>query len=371
MNKYRSTIENLLFPAGIHLNGKEDFDIQVQDDRFYSMVLQHGSLGFGESYMKGWWSCKAPDALVYRLLDSHLEQKVHQDFQLRWQVLKARVFNLQQVDKVMEVALKHYNIGNDLFERMLDPYMMYSCAYWRTAETLEQAQEDKLDLICRKLKLVPGMEILDIGCGWGGFARYAAEKYQAKVTGITISSEQAEWARKACIDLPVNIIMQDYRSLTGSYDRIVSIGMFEHVGYKNYHTFMEVVSTCLKPEGIFLLHCIGNNESDTHTDPWIDRYIFPNGMMPSATQISKAAEPYFVLQDWHNFGLDYDRTLMEWLKRFRNSWDQLKDKYDEQFYRMWEYYLCISAASFRAHRNNLWQIVYTHPEYPDLYTGLR
>ncbi|RQO69875.1 cyclopropane fatty acyl phospholipid synthase [Pedobacter sp. KBW06] len=369
MNRYQSTIETLISPAGIHLNGTDDFDIHVYDDRFYRHVLRYGSLGLGESYMNEWWDCKALDTFLYRLLTVNLEKRVRHH--LQWQSLKAKIFNLQSITRAVEVAKKHYNIGNDLFEKMLDKYMIYSCAYWSKASTLEEAQEDKLDLICRKLKLSAGMEILDIGCGWGGLAQFAAERYQVKVTGVTISSEQAALARKRCEGLPVRILLEDYRLLTGSYDRIVSVGMFEHVGYKNYDTFMKVVKQCLRKDGIFLLHCIGGNESGIHTDPWIDRYIFPNGMMPSPTQISNAAEPYFALQDWHNFGLDYDRTLMEWLKRFRNSWDQIKAHYDDQFYRMWEYYLCISAASFRAHKNNLWQIVYTHPDYPERYSGVR
>lgn len=369
MNRYQSTIEALISPAGIHLNGDDDFDIHVYDEQFYRHVLRYGSLGLGESYMNGWWDCKALDVFLYRLLSANLEKRIKPYWQ--WQGLKARIFNLQSITKALEVAKRHYNVGNELFEKMLDKTMMYSCAYWKKASTLEEAQEDKLDLICRKLKLSPGMEVLDIGCGWGGFAQFAAEKYQVKVTGVTISSEQAALARERCAALPVTILLEDYRLLKGNYDRIVSIGMFEHVGYKNYDVFMKVVKRCLKREGIFLLHCIGSNESDIHTDPWINRYIFPNGMMPAPGQLGKAAEPYFALQDWHNFGLYYDLTLMEWLKRFRASWDLLKHNYDAQFYKMWEYYLCISAASFRAHKNNLWQIVYTHPDYSELYFGER
>lgn len=371
MNRYQATVEELILPAGIHLNGTDDFDIHVYDDRFYSHVLRHGSLGLGESYMKGWWSCKELDTFLYRLLTINLEQRVQHSLRLKWHILKARIFNLQSRTRAVAVAEKHYNIGNELFEQMLDKYMMYSCAYWIKADTLEQAQEDKLDLICRKLKLSRGMDVLDIGCGWGGFAQFAAEKYQVRVTGVTISTEQAALAKQRCARLPVTILTEDYRKLSGNFDRVVSIGMFEHVGYKNYGTFMDVVKHCLRKDGLFLLHCIGSDEVGVHTDPWIDRYIFPNGMMPSSSQITKAAEAHFTLQDWHNFGLYYDRTLLEWLKRFRNSWDRLKHHYDDQFYRMWEYYLCISAASFRAHKNNLWQIVYSHPDYPEVYTGSR
>lgn len=371
INKYKSAIEKLILPIGIRINGTSDLDIHVHDDRFYAYVLRYGSLGLGESYMKGWWSCKLPDVFLYRLLNIDIEKQIKQNFQLYVQTLKAKIFNMQSKDRATDVANKHYNIGNDLFEKMLDPYMMYSCAYWSEAINLNDAQEDKLELICRKLKLSPGMEVLDIGCGWGGFAKYAAEKYRVKVTGVTISSEQALFARQRCAGLPVDILMQDYRGLSGNFDRIVSIGMFEHVGYKNYSTFMEVVQNCLKTNGIFLLHCIGSDESRINTDPWINKYIFPNGMMPSTSQVGKAIEGIFKLQDWQNFGMYYDRTLMEWLTKFRASWNDVKSQYDETFYRMWEYYLCVSAASFRAHKNNLWQIVLTHPEYPDVYTGTR
>ncbi len=358
-----TTIEELIRPAGIHINGNNSSDVQVHNNHFYWRLLHDGSLGLGESYMEGWWDCDTLDDFLYKLLSAGLEKQIKRNLHLLWLPLKATLFNLQSRSGAIEVAKKHYIIGNDLFKHMLDKYMMYSCAYWDKASNLDEAQEHKLDLICRKLQLSSGMTVLDIGCGWGGFAQYAAEKYQVDVTGIIISSEQADLARKRCTGLPVNIRLQDYKDLHSKYDRIVSIGMFEHVGYKNYPDFMNIVHQNLKDDGIFLLHCIGGNESAITTDPWIDRYIFPNGMIPSAIQITKIIEKQFILQDWHNFGSDYDRTLMEWLKRFKKSWPQLKQRYNERFYRMWEYYLCISAASFRARKNNLWQIVLTRPEY--------
>jgi cyclopropane-fatty-acyl-phospholipid synthase len=248
---------------------------------------------------------------------------------------------------------------------------MYSCAYWTSAETLDQAQENKLELICQKLKLLPGQRVLDIGCGWGGFAQYAAEKYKVEVVGITISKQQLQLAKDRCANLPVEIRLQDYRGLNEKFDRIVSIGMFEHVGYKNYADYMQTVRNALNDDGLFLLHTIGGNSSLTTIDPWINTYIFPNAMMPSVAQIGQSIENKFILEDWHNLGSHYDLTLMAWMSRFKHAWSQIREKYDERFYRMWIYYLSICAASFRAKRNNLWQIVLSPPTNLNAYVSVR
>lgn len=371
MNDYQSTIETLIRPLGICINGTKPQDVKVHNERFFPRVLRDGSLGLGESYMEGWWDCTPLDEFLYLLISSDLDKKIKRNLPLLLLSIKARLQNRQSKSRAISAVEHHYDLDNDFFAHMLDKYMMYSCAYWENASSLDEAQERKLDLICRKLKLAPGLKVLDIGCGWGGFAQYAAEKYQVEVTGITLSSEQAAEAKKRCEHLPVHIRVQDYRTLNEKFDRIVSIGMFEHVGYKNYQNFMTIVHRNLTTEGIFLLHCIGGNESVVSTDPWIDRYIFPNGMMPSATQITRAFEKYFILQDWHNFGPYYDLTLMEWLRRFKASWPLFKDKFGQKFYRMWEYYLCLSAASFRARTNNLWQIVLTGKRFSDFYKSVR
>jgi len=321
--------------------------------------------------MDSLWDCEQLDELLFRALRADLENEAPKSLKLAVYLLRSKLFNLQTEKRAWEVGRKHYDAGNDLYEAMLDKRMMYSCAYWEKAGTLDEAQEQKLDLICRKLKLQPGLSVLDIGCGWGGFAAYAAEKYQVEVTGITISKEQAKLARERCQNLPVEIRVQDYRELDEQFDRVVSIGMFEHVGYKNYDTYMQVVKRALKEKGLFLLHCIGGNSSVTATDPWINKYIFPNGMMPSIAQIGRSAEQKFILEDWQNFGVFYDRTLMEWLKRFKNAWNALKDRYDDRFYRMWTYYLCASAASFRAKKTSLWQLVFSQPSNLDYYQSIR
>jgi cyclopropane-fatty-acyl-phospholipid synthase len=240
---------------------------------------------------------------------------------------------------------------------MLDQRMVYSCGYWKDATTLDEAQEAKLDLICQKLNLRSGMHILDIGSGWGSFAKFAAEKYGVRVTGITVSSEQAEMATEMCKGLPVEFKLMDYRLLSGTFDHIVSIGMFEHVGYKNYPIYMQVVHRCLKDDGLFLLHTIGGNKSEVMIDPWLNKYIFKDAMLPSIQQIGCAIEGVFVMEDWHNFSADYDKTLMAWHDHFVSSWDEIKEDYDEKFYRMWKYYLLMCAGSFRSRKNQLWQIV--------------
>ena len=360
MSKFKTTVTELLESADIKINGQRPHDIIVHNEDFYARVLSGGTLAFGESYMDGWWDCDALDQLAVRLLNARLDKKIKvTNPQVLLTFLRAYLINTQSKGRAHMVGEKHYDTGNDLFSLMLDKRMNYSCAYWRYAQDLDQAQIDKMDLICRKLHFKPGMKVLEIGCGWGGFAKYAAENYEVNVYGITISKEQEQYAKESCKGLDVSFELKDYRELNTQYDRIVSIGMFEHVGYKNYKEYMEVAHRCLKEDGIFLLHTIGRNSSTIATEPWINKYIFPNGMTPSAKQISKASEGLFVIEDWHSFGQDYDKTLMAWHENFQNNLSKLKDSYDERFQRMWQYYLLMCAGSFRARRNQLWQLVLT------------
>ncbi len=357
----KSVIQDLMSLAGIQINGNRAFDVQVKDERVFSRWLTETEMGLGESYMDGWWECDALDEMINKILRAHLEQKVKRNLKTALFILTTKLFNQQTKTKSQEVGRKHYDLGNELFQNMLDPYMNYSCAYWKKAVNLNEAQEAKMDMICKKLELKPGMKVLDIGCGWGGFAKYAAEKYGVEVLGVTISEKQAEFAQEACKDLPVEIRLQDYREIQGQFDAILSIGFFEHVGYKNYNTYMQLVDRCLTDEGISLLHTIGNNISITYVNGWTNKYIFPNGMLPSIAQIAKAAEKFFVIEDLHNFGPYYDKTLMAWVANFEKAWPKLKSMYDERFYRMWRYYLLSSAGGFRSRFNQLWQFVMTKP----------
>jgi cyclopropane-fatty-acyl-phospholipid synthase len=354
--KLHDRIEHLLSLAGVVLNGNRPWDIHVQNDKFYSTVMRSGSLGLGETYMDGWWDVAQLDEFICRLLKAEIDTKVN-SLQDIMNYVGALLINLQSPERSYEVGRKHYDIGNDLYEHMLDKRMIYSCAFWKNASTLDEAQEAKLDMVCRKLELKPGMRVLDIGCGWGGMAQFAATNYGVEVLGVTISKEQAFLASERCQGLPIEIRLQDYRSIDDTFDRVLSLGMFEHVGYKNYRTFMDKVRNLLTEDGLFLLHTIGSNSSRKTTDCWIHKYIFPNAMLPSAKQISRSLEGLFVLEDWHNFGADYDKTLMHWFDNFRSSWNILKKDYDQRFFRMWKYYLLSCAGSFRARSNQLWQIV--------------
>ena len=355
----KNVIRELFGLADVRINGSKSWDIQVHNPQFYERVLSEGSLGLGESYMDCWWDCEALDEFFCRVLKVQLDKKIKKTIGLQWTILRANILNRQRKSKAYVIGERHYDIGNNLFSVMLDEGMNYSCGYWHEAKTLDDAQKAKLDLTCRKLRLTPGMKVLDIGCGWGGFAKYAAEKYGVQVCGITVSQEQVEFASKFCHGLDVCIEYQDYRDLNETYDRIVSIGMFEHVGSRNYRTYMNAVFRCLKSGGLFLLHTIGGNTSVKSNDPWIDKYIFPNSMLPSAKQIFAAVEGLFVLEDWHSFGQYYDNTLMSWYDNFTKNWHIIKDAYDERFYRMWTYYLLSCAGSFRARDNQLWQIIFS------------
>lgn len=328
-------------------------------------------MALGESYMDGWWDADHIDQLIHTILTSKLHSYAKPSIRNVLNYIRCVLFNKQSRRKATEVGKKHYDAGNDLFSKMLDKRMTYSCAYWKNASNLDEAQEAKLDLICRKLYLKPGMKVLDIGCGWGSFIQYAAEKYGVEAVGITISQKQCELARERCQGLPITIRFQDYRSLNEKYDRIVSVGQMEHVGPKNYLIFMKTVHRCLNDEGIFLLHTIGSHVTNKTYDPWIEKYIFPNGMIPSSEQLSKAANGLFICEDCQNFGSDYDKTLMAWHENFTKNWESLKKDYDERFYRMWRYYLLTCAGVFRCRNLQLWQTVYVKQGIPGGYTSVR
>ncbi len=347
----------LLDRAGIKINGSNPWDIKVYDDAAYWRVLRNGSLGLGESYMDGLWEVEALDQFFYKLLSARLDEAVKINLGMIPNWILSRFFNPQKKSRAFIIGEKHYDIGNDLYEAMLDSTMNYSCGFWKNAKTIEEAQLAKMDLICRKIGLEKGQTLLDIGGGWGGFANFAAKRYGAKVVMLTVSRQQAELAKIRCHGLDVDVRLQDYRDIGGKFDRIVCIGMLEHVGVKNYRRFMEIAAKRLKNDGLFLLQTIGNNISAYGTDPWVAKYIFPNSMIPSIKQIGQAIENLFIAEDWHNFGADYDKTLMAWFKNLNNAWQSLEKKYSQRFWRMWKYYLMSCAGNFRARRIQLWQIV--------------
>lgn len=369
--RLRKHVTDLLAPAGITINGPQPWDLQVHNEHFYRRVLSQGTLGLGESYMDGWWDCVQIDAFASRVLRAGLYQKARIGWRSAMEILLARVLNRQARGIAARNARRHYDLGNRLYELMLDRRMTYSCAYWQNARNLDEAQENKLDLICRKLQLQPGQRVLDIGCGWGSFASFAAEKYGVRVVGITVSPSQAALAREKCRELPVEIRLQDYREVREKFDHIVSVGMVEHVGYRNYRSFMQMASRCLQEEGLFLLHTIGHPYSRTSADPFTSKYIFPNCLLPSLKQLGAAIEHLFVLEDLHNFGHYYDPTLMAWFRNFDRHWHELSSDYNARFYRMWQYYLLSSAGSFRARNNQLWQMLLSKKGVTGGYTTVR
>jgi len=352
-------VKGLLAQADVEVGGSRPRDIRLNDNDMPRRVLAHGSLGLGEAYMDGRWECDHLDQFFARVLRARLDEQVRPG-RLVLHALRARMTNRQTARRSWRVGERHYDIGNEFYAAMLDHRMTYTCAWWSAgARSLDAAQEDKLDLICCKLQLRPGMRLLDIGCGWGSLMGFAAEYYGVKCVGVTISREQAQWAAQRYQGLPLEFRLQDYRTINERFDRIASIGMFEHVGPKNYRTYMKVAHRCLTEDGIFLLHTIGKNRRETAPDPWIDRYIFPNGELPAIGQIADAAAGLFVTEDLHNFGADYDRTLMSWHANFESAWLRFEFQFGPRFYRMWRYYLLSCAGLFRAREAQLWQWIFT------------
>lgn len=367
----RTIAQKILARADVRINGQRPWDITVHDERLYLRVLLGGTLALGEAYMDGWWDTKKLDEFSFHILRVRMDKKIFLRIPKPVYFLKNKLLNRQKGRRRFKVAKQHYDAGNDLYERTLGPTMGYTCGYWKDAQTLDEAQTAKMDLACRKLGLEPGQKVLDIGCGWGNFAKHAAENYGVSVTGVTISKEQLAYAKKLCADLPIEFRFQDYKDIQGTFDRIVSFGMFEHVGHKNYRTYMEVAERCLADGGLFLLHSIVAAETSTNYDPWFEKYIFPNSMLPSMAQIAEAAEKLFVMEDAHNFGADYDMTLMAWHANFKAHWPELQSTYGERFRRMWTYYLLMCAGSFRARRDQLYQIVLSKGGVPGGYRSIR
>jgi cyclopropane-fatty-acyl-phospholipid synthase len=360
-------LAELLSHADIQLNGGRPWDIRLVKPGVPERVLAFGNLGLGEAYMDGHWECDELDQFFTRVLRAKIDERIN-PARLLGHAIRARLLNLQTSRRAWQVGEQHYDLGNDFYESMLDSRLTYTCGYWTGgASTLEKAQEAKLDMICQKLQLRPGMRVLDIGCGWGSFMSFAAERYGVTCVGVTISKEQAQWGVQRYASLPIEFRLQDYRDLHEPFDRIASVGMFEHVGRKNYRTYMEVANRCLVDDGLFLLHTIGKNRSETTPDPWIDKYIFPNGDLPSISQIGEAAGGLFVTEDLHNFGADYDRTLMAWNARFEDSWPRYASQLGPRFHRMWHYYLLSCAGAFRSREIQLWQWVFSKAGIPGGY----
>jgi cyclopropane-fatty-acyl-phospholipid synthase len=351
-------VRELLGRAGVTVGGDAPWDLRVHDSRLYARVLRDGSLGLGDAYIEGWWDCDALDVMMDRVLRARLDDAVRDSWGMLAQVARARLFN-RPLTRPFEVGERHYDLGNDLYQAMLDRRMVYTCAYWKDAETLDDAQEAKLDLVARKIGARAGSRVLDLGCGWGGFASFIAERYGAEVVGYTVSREQVAWIQERYGHLPIEVRLDDYRSAVGTFDAVVSIGLMEHVGAKNYAAYMALVDRCLAPGGVAFVHTIAASRSTGETDPWFHKHVFPNAAFPSMAQLGRAMEGALVPEDLHNIGPHYDPTLLAWWRRFDLAWPRLRARYGDAFYRMWRYYLLVSAATFRSRSLHLFQLVMT------------
>jgi len=360
-----SIVREVFALADVEFGGTRPWDIRVNDSRFYDRVLREASIGFGESYMDGWWETDALDQTIEKIMRGNLKKKITGSWRLRALTVKAMLLNLQAKARAGASIEAHYDIGNDLYTRMLDERMVYTCGYWKNATTLREAQEAKLDLVCRKVGLRPGMRVLDLGCGWGGLASWAAEKYGCSVLGVTLSKDQVSlgnelWGPRGK-KLDVELRLCDYRDVRGTFDRVLSIGMMEHVGPKNHRDMMRVIDRNLVEDGVALVHTIANNRSLRHGTPFIEKYIFPNAVAPSIAQIGRAVEGLFVIEDIHNIGPDYDPTLMAWWENFDRTYGEISEHYDRRFYLMWKFYLLGAAGAARARDGQLYQVVMTKP----------
>jgi cyclopropane-fatty-acyl-phospholipid synthase len=364
---FKPLFESLLDGSGVRLGGDRRWDIRVNRDRLYRRALR-GSLGIGESYVDGDWDCDALDEMFRRVLTSGAREKLLIRAAHALKALQSRLTNLQTPHRSRAVAEEHYDLDHRMYALFLGPWNQYTCCFFEGTSDLEQAEVAKLEMLCDKLELKRGDRVLDIGCGWGGFAKYAAATRGCEVTGISLSDEQIRYATEYTRGLPVSIRRLDYRDLPDSglppFDRISIVGMIEHVGYKNYGRLFEVAHGMLKPDGLFLLHTIGNCERTTVVDPWIEKYIFRNSMAPAMAQLSDAAEGRFVIEDWENYGHHYVPTLQAWHDRFNANWERVRAlktarPFDERFRRMWNYYLMSCKAAFAVEQLHLWQLVMT------------
>lgn len=359
MNRFIDKYHTLLAKGNITINGNKPWDLQVHNDKLWHRAFIHGTLGLGEAYMEGWFDIERLDEFFYRLsrfcVNTDYQSKSPYGFLLK---ILNRLSNTQTIKRAFHIGKRHYDVGNDLYQAMLGETMAYTCGYWKNAQSLEQAQINKFRLVAEKLQLQAGMKVLDIGCGFGTTMAFLAKEYGVEVIGVTVSNEQANYINKRFANLPIKAIVQDYRHISETgFDRIYSLGMFEHVGYKNYQTYMQVCRRLLKEDGLMLLHTIGNDISVKQGNDWVVKYIFPNSMIPSMAQIARSAEGRFIIEDVQNFGADYDKTLMVWHDNFIQNWQGLSTQYDETFYRMWRYYLLFFAGVFRSRYLQLFQVV--------------
>jgi len=365
MNIFKNYIHSLLKSADITINGPEPWDIQVHDKSLYTDGVLLGSLGLGDGYTNGKWDVEKIDIFIEKLITAKPVPAINIAY-LGF-IVRDALINTQAGKRAFHVAHKHYDLGNEMYEYMLGESMGYSCGlYLSDKDTLTDAQYNKFDALCIKLKLKPGMKVLEIGSGWGTFARHAAKNYGVEVLGLTVSEEQKIFAEKRCEGLPVEFVLLDYKKLdksyTGYFDRVVSIEMIEAVGKKNFKDYFSTIERSMKPNGLFGLQVIIGQGIP---DPFMSTRIFPNGLTPSIVQITDSIKGVLHIKSLDSFGTDYEKTLLSWEANFVKHWNKiskLKNEngeylYDDKFYRMWRYYLLCCAATFRVGMNDDAQII--------------
>ncbi|MDE8348640.1 MAG: cyclopropane-fatty-acyl-phospholipid synthase [Acidocella sp.] len=346
--------------------------VKIRDSATLWRLVRNPSLTVGEAYMDaGLIPIEGSIYDVLHLLFENLSRTWHRVPVLRlnsWaRMLQRRFEQANQLTRARRNVAHHYDLNGRLYSLFLDRDRQYSCAYFRRGdETLEEAQAAKKRHIAAKLMLnKPNLTVLDIGCGWGGMALTLAREFGAKVTGITLSAEQLQEARARAtaegLSERVNFELMDYRAVTQKFDRIVSVGMFEHVGLPNYSTYFETIKRCLKPEGVALLHSIGRFEGPASTNPWIAKYIFPGGYAPALSEVLDPIEKSGLrTADIEILRLHYAKTLAHWRRRFAANRDAIAALYDERFCRMFEFYLAGSELAFRVNAHMNFQIQLTH-----------
>jgi cyclopropane-fatty-acyl-phospholipid synthase len=356
----KTLAEGLLEKADIRIHGERPWDMQVKNERVFRRVMGHQSLGLGEAYQDGDWECDDLSGFFCRILSSNISKELPVSLDLATTALKARLQNRQSPALVKQAAEVHYDLPAAFFKRMYaDSRITGSCGYWKDATTLEEAQVAKLDLVSDKAYLEPGQLVWDIGCGWGAWMSRAAETRGVRCVGVTISKEQAAYGSERYAHLPIEFRVEDYRAFRGKVDRIVSMGMFEHVGHKNYREYFECARRAIHDDGLFVLHTIWADKPESHIDPWLDKYIFPNGVIPTIGQIATATHGLFKVLDVHNFGPYYDLTLMAWSKALEEHKAWVVAELGETMYRTQQYYLLQCAGGFRAGIISVGQLVLT------------
>ena len=365
LKNFDGTSFDVMFETGeeIHIGSlPPKFKVIVHEPVSYKKLLQSTSLALGEAYMDG-------DIEIEGDLEEVLDEifKCQGEFKTNYHALKKLLYTSTSKKNQKEEVCSHYNIGNDFYSLWLDPTLSYSCAYFENGtETLEEAQHKKVDHILKKLNLREGMSLLDIGCGWGFLLIEAAKKYKVHGVGITLSEEQQrafqERIKKEGLEAYLKVELMDYRELRTSgfkFDRVVSVGMIEHVGRDNYDLFFKSVDAVLKEQGVFLLHFI-SGYGEYPGDAWIKKYIFPGGVIPSLREIiSLSADYKYYVLDVESLRRHYVRTLLCWHEGFEKHLPEIEKMFDERFIRMWRMYLCSCAASFNNGVIDLHQILFT------------